>query len=33
MFLFGNLSQLEVDKEGINWLVYNLSGKTMFPIF
>ena len=31
MFLFGNLSQLEVDKEGINWLLYNLSGKNNVP--
>lgn len=31
MFLFGNLSQLDVDKEGINWLFHNLSGKNDIP--
>lgn len=31
LFLFGNLSQLEADKEGIAWLIQNLTGKANVP--
>lgn len=31
LFLFGNLSQLDADKEGISWLIQNLTGKANAP--